>query len=569
MRRVRYALAVFALFLAACGGGGASTPTEVPATSVPEPTAVPKPTDVPPPTAVPTPAVAPGTVTSLDDVQQAVVRIVVQGTFIDPEIGPQQNSISGGSGFIIDPSGIAVTNNHVVTGAGRIKVFVGDEKEARDATVLGASECSDLAVIKIDGSDFPFLAWYEDEIKVGLKINVAGYPDGDPEYTLTDGTISRARADGNTSWASVKSVMEHTAESRGGNSGGPVVTNDGLVVGIHYAGAAETRQHFAIGRDEALKIIEQMKKKQDVASIGVNGQAVSGTLADGTEVSGVWVRSVKAGSPADKARIEPGDLITSLEGVSLATDGTMAAYCDVVRQKSESTFNVEVIRLKTGETLKGQINGRELEVTGAIASGGNGGNGSNGSTDNNSGPTPTLSDDFSGDQGIWPVGKNELSEAYITDGIYQVNLLEPNLYGTDRPDGVPAGEDMLIIADVAVDPGGRAGLSVRYTRNPNDTRDEIACWIDHEGYYGCFRAANNKLTQLTRDEKMFSNLLQIGKGNTLALQVVGDEVIFRINGQDVETFTNQPVYIGIPGLYYENFEQLASAYYDNVEIYTR
>ena len=93
-------------------------------------------------------------VTKLSDVQKAVVQIEAEGTFLDPEFGLQVNSAGRGSGFIIDPSGLAVTNNHVVTGAALVKVWVNGETNPRNAKVIAYSECNDLAVIKIEGSDF-------------------------------------------------------------------------------------------------------------------------------------------------------------------------------------------------------------------------------------------------------------------------------------------------------------------------------------------------------------------------------------------------------------------------------
>lgn len=90
----------------------------------------------------------------VEEVKTAVIQIEAQGTFVDPEIGTIYNAGGRGSGFIIDPSGIAVTNNHVVTGAALLKVWVGGESEPRNARVLGASECGDLAVIDIEGKDF-------------------------------------------------------------------------------------------------------------------------------------------------------------------------------------------------------------------------------------------------------------------------------------------------------------------------------------------------------------------------------------------------------------------------------
>ncbi len=158
-------------------------------------------------------------VATLDDVQQAVVQIVAVGTFRDPKEGLQANAAGAGSGFIIDPTGIAVTNNHVVTGAAFLKVFVAGEEEPRNARVLGVDECSDLAVIDIEGEGFAYLEWYKASLKVGLEIYAAGFPLGDPEYTLTRGIVAKAKAKGQTSWASVDHVIQHDAETNPGNSG--------------------------------------------------------------------------------------------------------------------------------------------------------------------------------------------------------------------------------------------------------------------------------------------------------------------------------------------------------------
>ena len=92
---------------------------------------------------VQTDVVAPegGAVTKLQDVKSAVVQIESQGTFVDAEFGLMMNAAGRGSGFIIDPSGIAVTNNHVVTGGALYKVWVQGEDEPRNARLLGVSEC--------------------------------------------------------------------------------------------------------------------------------------------------------------------------------------------------------------------------------------------------------------------------------------------------------------------------------------------------------------------------------------------------------------------------------------------
>ena len=165
----------------------------------------------------PAPATPAGLVTTLADVQTAVVRIVAEGSFRDPEFGEVLNSAGSGTGFIIDRQGLAVTNNHVVTGAALLRVYVGGSADPVNARVLGVSECSDLALIDLSGEDYPYVAWYEGTPQTGLDVFAAGYPLGDPEFTLTRGIISKADADGESEWASVDAVLEHDARLNPGN----------------------------------------------------------------------------------------------------------------------------------------------------------------------------------------------------------------------------------------------------------------------------------------------------------------------------------------------------------------
>ena len=305
-----------------------------------------------------------GAAQDLEEAQRAIVQIQAIGSFVDPADGLQLNTAGSGTGFIIDPEGIAVTNNHVVAGAAFLKVFMEGEESALNARVLGVSECSDLAVIDIQGEGYPYLAWYDEAIKVGLDVYAAGYPLGDPEFTLTRGIVSKARAGGDTNWASIEQVLQHDATINPGNSGGPLIDADGHVVGVNYAGNASTVQYFAISRDDAIPVIEALRSGEDVDSIGINGQAFS----DGETLSGIWVASVVSGSPADESGIEPGDIIVSLEGISLATDGTMADYCNVLRSHDPAdVLTLEVLRFDTQEMLEGQLNGRKLEQSFSFA----------------------------------------------------------------------------------------------------------------------------------------------------------------------------------------------------------
>lgn len=377
------------LFAAACGGGSEETTTT---TAVATTATVESSTTTVADTTTTT--ASSGAVSGLKGVRGAVVRIVSEGTFVDPERGA--STVTGtGSGFIIDPSGIAVTNNHVVTGAAFLQVYLEGEDEPRNAKILGVSECSDLAVIDIDGADLPYLEWYEGDITVGIDVFAAGFPLGDPEYTLTEGIVSKEKADGDTSWASVDSVIEHTARILPGNSGGPLVTPDGQVVAINYSGITELDINHAISRDEATKILDDLIAGRDVNSIGVNG-----TAGANDAISGIWVSAVESGSSAAKVGVDGGDIITQLEGLVLATDGTMADYCDILGSHSaDEPLAIEILRTETGEVLEGTLNGdEELTVAFSFAE--------------------ELGDEVGGDSGV----AYEYAEVTDDDGILVVQI---------------------------------------------------------------------------------------------------------------------------------------------------
>ncbi len=362
MRTVRVAVLAGTLALAACGGGDAdvSTNTEASTNTTPDATDSPGSTQ-------PTNDAADF---DISQVEQSVVKIAAEGTFVDPEVGEQRNSAGVGSGAIISTDALVVTNNHVVTGAALLRVYLADESEPINAQVLGVSECSDLAVIRLEGDGYPALDYRTDEVAPGLDVYAAGFPASDAntiedaDYTLTRGIVSSTTASGETSWASVDEVLEHDARIRGGNSGGPLLDEQGRIVGVNYAGIDESDQNYAISAADAQPIIEQLASGENVESIGINGEAVN----DGAGTSGIWVASVDSGSPADTAGIEPGDIITRLEGLDLALDGTMSDYCDVIRTNgADATMSIEVLRFATEEVYQGQLNGTPLELSFSFA----------------------------------------------------------------------------------------------------------------------------------------------------------------------------------------------------------
>jgi len=380
---------------------GSSTATTAPTT----PTQASKPETTQPeasqPTKTPENPSSSGAVSSREDVEKAVVRIEAKGDYVypsDTSAGDIYDLIGSGSGFLIDPSGIAVTNNHVVTGADSLQVFFSGDPKAHNARVLGVSECSDLAVVQITGGPFPYLQWYEDPIKVGMNVWSAGYPLGDPQYSLHRGVVSKRETTVPTDWAAVDSVIEHDATINPGNSGGPLIDDNGYVVGINYATSkAAVNQFFAIARQEAEPILKDLEAGKDVTSIGINGTAF--VSQDGSS-SGIWVYSVATGSPAHKVGIRGGDILTELEGSLIGKDGTKKDYCEILRShRTEDALSVRVLRLSTGEILEGTLNGDKLAVVGSMNTGNTNNNQNNSNTNTNTGSAQAVSDDFSQDKG--------------------------------------------------------------------------------------------------------------------------------------------------------------------------
>ncbi len=298
-------------------------------------------------------------------IEQTVFRIEATGTFATP-LSADMTSIASGTGFVIDDGGYALTNAHVVSGATLLRVAFPNEDRDRNAQVIARAECSDLALLKLEGNagDFAYLDWSGETADLGTDVLAVGYPLGG-DITLTSGIVSKGSTEAHTTWASVDDVIEHTAIINPGSSGGPLLSDDYEVLGINYA-ATSLNQYYAISEREIGGIVEQLLAGNDVYSIGLTGTAVGDE-----DISGIWVYAVQAGSAADSAGIEPGDLITHFGNLPLVPNAaglmTMEDYCDILRTHAEgAAIDVRLLRWSSGETLEGQINGRELAVVARV-----------------------------------------------------------------------------------------------------------------------------------------------------------------------------------------------------------
>ncbi len=238
----------------------------------------------------------------------------------EPEPGPRGGT-SLGSGFIIDPAGYIVTNNHVIENADEIMVLTHDNEELK-ATIVGRDEKTDLALLKVDaGKPLPFVKWGDsDALRVGDWVMAIGNPFG-LGGTVTAGILSARQRDINS--GPYDDYMQTDASINRGNSGGPMFNMDGEVVGINTAifspSGGSVGIGFAIPSNLAKPIFDQIRQfgKPKRGWLGVRIQTVSPELAEGLRLkdpTGALVASVTKDGPADKAGIKQGDVVLKFDG---------------------------------------------------------------------------------------------------------------------------------------------------------------------------------------------------------------------------------------------------------------
>ena len=245
-----------------------------------------------------------------------------------PERGqPDEEQPRGvGSGFILSADGLVMTNAHVVEGADEVLVTLPDKREFK-ARIIGTDKRTDVALVKIEATGLPAVKIGDaNRMKVGEWVMAIGSPFG-LENTVTAGIVSAKQRD----TGDYLPFIQTDVAINPGNSGGPLINMRGEVVGINsqiYSRSGGFQGiSFAIPIDEAIRVADQLRSTGRVTRgrIGVQIDQVSKDVAESIGLGkpqGALVRGVEAGSPAEKAGIEAGDIITKFEGraIDKATD---------------------------------------------------------------------------------------------------------------------------------------------------------------------------------------------------------------------------------------------------------
>jgi serine protease Do len=276
-----------------------------------------------------------------------------------------QPQVGRGSGFLVSADGYILTNCHVVKGADKIEVTLNDG-EVQTATLVGADPSTDLAVIKIEGKDLPFLQLGDSEaLDVGEWVIAIGSPF-QLQASLTVGVVSAKGRQG-LNITDLEDFIQTDAAINPGNSGGPLLDLAGTVIGINTAIVSRTGGYmgigFAIPSNMAKNVMDQLIQKGSVTRgfLGIQLQPIDKDIAAGfnlPKVEGALVSGVEKDSPAEKAGLEQGDIILEYNGKPI---------------KSAQSFRYDISMLSPGQKIQLKVNrkGKILDIPVTLGSAAN------------------------------------------------------------------------------------------------------------------------------------------------------------------------------------------------------
>ena len=289
---------------------------------------------------------------SQEELIQQQVPEILRRFFGNQVIIPQQQipqeKTGYGSAFFISKDGYLLTNHHVVEDASKVTIVLNDRREI-DATVVGSDERTDVALLKVKGSNYPELKTGNvDRLRVGEPVLAIGSPFGF-DYSASAGIVSAKMR--NMMGETTVPFIQTDVALNPGNSGGPLFNQNGEVVGVNSRIFSGTGGYmglsFSIPIDVAMDVADQLKKSGKVtrAYLGVMLQDIDRNLAESYNLSkpeGSLITQVSPGSPAAKAGFKAGDVILKFNGTPIARTGELLNYLN--RTGPNQRIQLEVLR---------------------------------------------------------------------------------------------------------------------------------------------------------------------------------------------------------------------------------
>ncbi|WP_252231496.1 trypsin-like peptidase domain-containing protein [Clostridium sp. ZBS15] len=268
-----------------------------------------------------------GTLSTTEAFNKVAPAVVIVSTKGLSNSGFFPQEVEGiGSGFIINEDGYILTNNHVIKGANEVKVTLSDGKEV-NATVVNYDEAKDVAMIKVeDGTKVPAVAELgdSDALFPGDQVIAIGTPlSKEFAQTLTQGVISAVNRNVASESGTSVNLIQTDAAINPGNSGGPLVNSKGQVIGINsmkigtqLSGTSVEGMGFAIPINEVKEKMDSLSKP--ILNLGIQVREIDNNLAKRYDLpEGIYVAGVEEFSPAEKAGVKVGDVITKFDGKNI------------------------------------------------------------------------------------------------------------------------------------------------------------------------------------------------------------------------------------------------------------
>ena len=370
---------------------------------------------------------------------------------------PHRTVEARGSGFLIDADGTVVTNNHVVKGATSVSVTL-DDGTVLPARVIGRDARSDLAVLKVKATHkLPFINLGDsDAAQPGAWVVAVGNPFG-LGGTVTAGIVSaRGRDIGEGPY---DSFIQIDAPINQGNSGGPLFTQDGKVVGVNSAiispSGGSVGIGFAIPSNTVKSVVAQLEKSGHVTRgyIGVSAQSVNVAMADALHLPagssddrGALVASVEPDAPAGKAGVQPGDVIVDVNGQHIGNNRELAI--DVSQLPPGTHAKLDVLR-----------NGKPQSIDVVIGTLPNDGAAHGG---------PASPDDTRGlGVSLSPITPQLRQQLELGDGQRGVVISQVQQGSAAEQAGLQAGDVIVGVGDKAVDNTNEAGRAIKQSLKDN------------------------------------------------------------------------------------------------------
>jgi Do/DeqQ family serine protease len=282
---------------------------------------------------------------------------------------------SSGSGVLVTPDGFLITNHHVVENSTDIKVTLADKREYK-ARVVGIDPSTDIALLKIEENDLPFLVFgNSDSVRVGEWVLAVGNPFN-LESTVTAGIVSAKGRNINIlgGGSSIEAFIQTDAAVNPGNSGGALVNTVGELVGINTAIITESGNYegysFAVPANLAQKVVRDLREYGEVqrAFLGINIEDIDGDRAREIglpNAEGVYVTKVNLNSAADDAGLRGGDVIVGLNDIRVRSTPELQEYVGRFRPGEQVT--VEFVR--EGRRFRSRVTLKNTENNNTIAKG--------------------------------------------------------------------------------------------------------------------------------------------------------------------------------------------------------